>query len=919
MNNTTIVIGRQENGEPFNINIDSLLKHTIVLGATGSGKTTLCKAIIEELALRGYPIIAIDPKGDIGALAIASPNLNFRPWSDIEAKESGMDPELYAEKLRKLYLNELAKWGITLNRIRSYVENVHVTIYTPRSTVGVPLSIKPSLNPLPNIEQIIAEDKSILYDAIDNTVSLLLKLAGYSDKNTQEHALLSQIIEFHWLQKEELSLETLIQEVINPPFDRIGSLSVEEFIPQRSRLKLARNLNILLSHPMYKSWLEGETIDFDKYFNQRGTISVIDLRFMSTLEEKQFFIGAFLQEFYRWLLRKGGTSKLRLVLYFDELVGFIPPVGKPPSKTGLLLLIKQGRAFGLGCLLATQNPADIDYKILSNAAHRFIGRLATKQDIDKVKRGLNIDENLVETIPRLKPRTFLYHNYETGKTTIVRSRWLMTYHRGPLQPDEIRKLMKKEKKVYKNEPPPLKDLILIKPRITAEEVTRLLEDLGFHVINISETVIRHPYYLVRLSTDFKVKEGKTINYKENLIVVMNRKEPMLIESLRGREPSEVLVRGFVNGNNMSFSKVGRLLQDHEVVRIIHNKLKLKVFYIAPLDRIVFNENELEKLTKEIERKIKSELVKVENELKVKFELHKKELVSSKPLLEAELKLRQSYYNSLSSRIRRLERIRNELRYRKKETEEISKELKELRRELRSLKKKINKLKEELENINKELLLMDSTFKQTLEEVRRKYYSYLKEAIHEIKIHPRIKIVEKGYAGILKYEIKVKYANAFLNLSLNPYSLSLNFGRCSICGSLVIKYLNELNSKDKIPLCNYCGSVLCDAHALRCSFCHTTVCIRHVNFCSVCGRPLCPNHTHKCSVCNTYLCPDHTAFCSICKAALCPSHVVYCSLCGKPLCSHCVIYKRRILWKRPICPNCLGSSKDEDSFTLHVGY
>ena len=354
-----ITVGRCADGQPFSLDIDSLRKHVVVLGATGSGKTTLCKAIVEELALKGYPVLAIDPKGDIGALAIASSELYFRPWSDLEAEERGLDPEEYAEQLRRKYMEELSKWGVTPEKVKEYVENVKVTIYTPRSNAGIPLSIKPSLEPIPNVRKLLEEDPSVVYDAIDSIVSLLLRLAGYSEKSHQEQALVSQLIEYHWREGESLTLEDLISEIVNPPFRTIGSLRVDDFIPRKARLKLARALNVLLSHPSYRTWMEGETLDFDACFNRKGMISVIDLRFMTTLEERRFFIGALLQELYRWLLRRGGTSGLRFVLYFDELVGFIPPVGRPPSKTALLLLVKQGRAFGLGCILATQNPADI--------------------------------------------------------------------------------------------------------------------------------------------------------------------------------------------------------------------------------------------------------------------------------------------------------------------------------------------------------------------------------------------------------------------------------------------------------------------------------------------------------------------------------------------------------------------------------
>jgi len=910
-----IVIGRTSSGETFGINTDTLLKHTVVLGATGSGKTTLCKAIVEELALKGYSIIAIDPKGDIGALAIASPDLDFRPWSDLEAKERGIDPGEYAERLRGLYLRELSKWGVSREKICDYVENVRVVIYTPRSSTGVPLSIRPSLDPIPNIREIVAEDKTVLYDAIDNTVSLLLRLAGYGERNTQEHALLSQIIETHWLDGESISLEDLVQEVINPPFDQIGSLAVEDFIPQRARLKLARSLNVLLSHPTYKSWLDGEMINFGK-FNQRGTISVIDLRFMTTMEEKQFFIGAFLQELYRWLLRQGGTSSLRLLLYFDELVGFIPPVGKPPSKAGLMLLIKQGRAFGLGCLLATQNPADIDYKVLSNAAHRFVGRLATRQDIAKVKKGLNIDEDLTEIIPRLRPRTFLYHNYESGRTVIVEPRWLITYHRGPLQPSEIRMLVGKRpivkpKRALKDIKAPSESLPILRPKLSKEEVLRKFKALGLKIVGFDIEAEALPYYLLRSALRLRLKKLQ-LSRGEHVLVVMKGKKLQLMEHL-GEVRDLPLVYDLYDFRAQSTS-IPSPPRD-EVISMLRQLLKTKVYYVAPLEVATFDKSELTPLMKRLEEKVKGELEREEEELRLRFELKKRELLNTKPVLEAELKLHESDYKSLKHRVQRLEEIREELRKRRLNTRDVTKELRKLKRELRLAEKNVLKLKKAIKSLIDELDTIERSYEEKREALVRKYEAFLKAAVQEIEVRPDLRIVEEGRVFILRYRLKLAYGASSVSTLIDPYSLKASFGRCIVCGKLVEKSLSTITSLVEVPLCKHCGAPLCTSHIIKCSYCASPLCVKHVSLCVVCGKPLCSDHVHLCSICNAPVCPSHIIRCSSCGRELCPSHALTCSSCGRPICPECAIIKRTFFRKRVLCPSCAGLRKEDSILEL----
>src|SRR5712692_2421653 len=437
------LIGTSEKEEPFTVDPSSLTKHCIVFGATGSGKTVLCKDIMEEASTRGIPVLAIDPKGDIGCLGVKSEKFDFRPYSDVEAKLLGKTSENYETELAAEYADKCRAAGLSEDDVKRFVEKTEVRIYTPRSSTGLPLSMSPRLTPPKDFAKQMSDEPSLALDLLDLKASTLLRLAGYSEDSNVQRSLVTGILEEEWKKNHELTLENLIELVVNPPFDKLGMLPLDEAIAPRERAELSKRLNVLVSDAGAKAWFIGEPPDFDRWFRAnegRTPICVVDLRSIASEQGKQVFVEYLLQELFYWLTRQEGTQTLQYLLYFDAVHGYAPPVRETPSKKILLHLIHVSRAYGLGIIMATQNPSDVDYKVISNANFRFIGNLSTRQDIERVKTGLSLGPEAFQTISSLKTRQFYYQVFDQGLSGILAPRWLISYHRGPLEPGELKRL-----------------------------------------------------------------------------------------------------------------------------------------------------------------------------------------------------------------------------------------------------------------------------------------------------------------------------------------------------------------------------------------------------------------------------------------------------------------------------------------------
>ena len=429
-----------------------LCTHAVVVGMTGSGKTGLCVSMLEEAAIDKIPSIIIDPKGDISNLLLSFPNLTpeeFRPWVDEgQASREGVSPEVFATQEAEKWKAGLESWGQDAARIRMMRDTVDMRVYTPGSTIGRPLTILKSFN-CPSEE--ILNDSDLLADMISSASSGLLSLLGIDADpiRSKEHILISNILNTTWGKKQNLDLGSLISKIQNPPFEKVGIMELDSFYPAKERQELAMTLNNLLASPSFSNWMMGEAIDIKRMLHTpegKPCVSIVSIAHM-TDKERMFFVTILLNEVLSWMRTQAGTSSLRAILYMDEVFGYFPPTANPPSKRPMLTLLKQARAFGLGCVLATQNPVDLDYKGLSNAGTWFLGRLQTERDKARVIEGLEgassqagakFDRGEMERIlAGLGNRVFLMNNVHEDHPVVFETRWAMSYLRGPLTRDQL--------------------------------------------------------------------------------------------------------------------------------------------------------------------------------------------------------------------------------------------------------------------------------------------------------------------------------------------------------------------------------------------------------------------------------------------------------------------------------------------------
>jgi hypothetical protein len=433
-----------------------LVTHGVCVGMTGSGKTGLCLSILEEAAIDGVPVLAIDPKGDLGNLLLTFPQLapeDFRPWvNEDDARRKGVTADQFAADQAAKWKAGLAEWGQDGARIARMRSAADFAIYTPGSSAGLPLSILRSLDAPPPA---LAEDRELFAERVGTTATSLLTLAGIDAEpgRSREHTLLTSILHAAWSAGRGLDLPGLIQAIQSPPVQRVGVLELESFFPAGDRFGLATAFNNLLASPGFEAWLDGEPLAIDRLLyapDGKPRVSILSIAHLGD-RERMFFVSLLLNELLAWMRAQQGTTSLRALFYMDEVFGFFPPVANPPSKTPLLTLLKQGRAFGLGCLLATQNPVDLDYKGLANCGTWWLGRLQTERDKGRVLDGL---EGAVTTgggafdrayfdraLSGLSARVFLMNNVHEDAPVVMESRWAMSYLRGPLTREQFKTLM----------------------------------------------------------------------------------------------------------------------------------------------------------------------------------------------------------------------------------------------------------------------------------------------------------------------------------------------------------------------------------------------------------------------------------------------------------------------------------------------
>ncbi|NWG33560.1 MAG: DUF853 family protein [Chloroflexi bacterium] len=438
--------------QPIRYDPADLTTHAIVTGMTGSGKTGLCVVMLEEAALNGIPALIIDPKGDLTNLLLHFPDLapqDFQPWLDSDqARRAGKTPEQAAMDAALAWRSGLQQWGIDRERILALKNAAQFTVYTPGSDSGIPVSVLSSLA-APEIPW--DDNREILREKIASTVTALLGLVGYTDIDplrSREHILLSNLFENAWSAGKSVDLTELILQTQTPPFDKLGAFPVDAFFPAKDRMELAMALNNILAAPAFQTWREGQPLDIASLLRAADGRPRHNIFYLAHLSEaeRMFFITLLLSAVETWMRTQSGSSSLRALLYMDEIFGYVPPQRNPPSKALLLRMLKQARAFGVGLLLATQNPVDVDYKGLSNAGTWLIGKLQTDQDKQRLLDGLESAAGGISRsefdrlISSLGKRVFVLHNIHAKAPLLLHSRWTMNYLAGPLPRNRIPEL-----------------------------------------------------------------------------------------------------------------------------------------------------------------------------------------------------------------------------------------------------------------------------------------------------------------------------------------------------------------------------------------------------------------------------------------------------------------------------------------------
>jgi hypothetical protein len=530
-----------------------LVTHAICIGMTGSGKTGLCVSLIEEAAIDGIPTIAIDPKGDITNLLLTFPELrgqDFAPWiNEEDATKKGLSPNDYAEQQATIWKNGLLKWGQDGTRIQRLHESADFAIYTPGSNSGLPISILKSFSAPPLG---VRDDNELLQERITTTVTSLLGLLGINADpiRSREHILISTILASAWQHGEDVDIGQIIQRIQTPPMTRIGMLDVESFYPSKDRFDLAMQLNNLLAAPGFSLWLEGEPLEINKLLYTENGKPKVSIFYTAHLNDAQrmFFTSLLLNQIVGWMRTQSGTTSLRSILYIDEVFGYLPPLSNPPSKLPLLTLLKQARAFGLGIVLATQNPVDLDYKAISNAGTWFLGRLQTERDKARVMDGLEgaslsgqqqyDRKNMEQILSGLGNRIFLMNNVHDDAPALFETRWALSYLRGPLTREQIKVLVEPTKKQWK-ESPSLKPVqsSSMAPSTALQGISQIpavppdIPQFFIPLIqnqSVNQPVIYHPYILGAAQVRFTNAKTKIDQVKDVVFLTPVTDEPIAV-------------------------------------------------------------------------------------------------------------------------------------------------------------------------------------------------------------------------------------------------------------------------------------------------------------------------------------------------------------------------------------------------------
>ena len=942
--------------EQFKLPSTTFLTHAAILGASGSGKTVVCKSIVEEAIRADIPIIAVDPKGDIGALGIGLGEFTkdkLLVHAEVEAEDrGGGDPGQIAEEWIELYQDKLEdSFGDEYADVeKDFSDRVAVILITPKNSAGVQISLTPSFEKPPNYDELMTESPDALLSSLDLKIQLLLSRCGIGTSSSTDNRVifLSNLIRNFWEERKQknVELDQLIEGIQDPPFAKVGSLSVDKFISKTKRSELARNINALMVRAV-----PGVDLDFDKMIDlakkqKKTPIIVFDLRKITDTDEKNNFVAEILGEIQRWVWSKGGTSRLRAILYFDELYGFMPAGAlSPPSKTALLIILKQARAAGLGCVLATQNPGDLDYRGLSNIATWVLGRLATNQDIAKVEGALKpVFEGaggspeefskLMGSIRALKPGNFIAYNPKYGVNKL-KTRWLLSLHKGPLTDNEIKVLTlrppKPKKKTKPKKEVAVAEVVEEAPKIelefskkkpaTGKITERFLSPKipikgnqrdnilfnrlslagdpkidGFAVEFGKATNFYSPIYYSTTKINIKrtIKEV-SLDFPVEIIEEMTRSFDLsrkiewnatTIEGIHASSlpPSDLQIQPL---DGIQFYKLEKeiitKLPDNIIWYFTQNPFKeAEALYHHQLRE--FEKNEVEKLAG---RKVRKELSKLSNQIS-RFEER----------MEAENR-------KLDETMIRLETLQAEKRARDAE----GKSSKATERSIESSEKKISRHEEKIQELRSNIKEIESQRQDLMKEQEAAY-----EEFHKAIARLKSKGVPQDFLRPGKADVSIsEKAIYWLPRLLVPTTLKSINKEGGTEKQLIIN-LNLYNGNADIA-CDGCGPQISTENYYQslleaeisppifvCLECLKTFCSEHITFCSDCGKKACIDHSQECVVCKKPMCTACGVVDESTGGILCNEHSWNCVVCGKGF-SEKVPYKMGHTEQKPVCEEC----------------
>ncbi|MFW9929285.1 MAG: helicase HerA-like domain-containing protein [Candidatus Thorarchaeota archaeon] len=964
-NNFFIGVKEKDNS---NYEIPSILltTHTVVLGASGSGKTVVCKSIVEEALFNGVPVIAVDPKGDIGGLGISFGDFDFDDENikihiNIEAEDRGKSTEELTNELFELYQEQLAKnYGKDeyKNFVKKYSSAVLPVLITPKNPAGLQLTSIPDFEKPKNYVKMLKEAPDAVLSALDLKISLLLRRCGINAESSTDNNIvfINHLIRYSWenQRKKTVTLEDLIDGISKPPFDKIGAITVERFLKKKARDEMVSRINALMVRAV-----PGIKLDFDLIIDKakklnKAPLIVFDLRKITEEEEKSLFVAEILESIQRWIWKKGGSSQLRALLYFDELYGFMPAGSvKPPSKTALLLLLKQARAGGLGCLLATQNPGDLDYRGLSNIATWFLGRLTSNQDIQKVEAALKAVfegsggssddfKQLMSSMRALKPGEFISYSPKLGVDKI-KTRWLLSYHKGPLVEKEIKHLNKqvnefvqelmpaqgkkqqeadeefenelseqgeeasevmisiktsgKKPAIEKSEERYIKKVI---PIDKGEILNLLKKRLGLfeeETFNI-DILSMESYYnpLLYFSIQLDMKKQIEIDDTEKIPVEINQSIERVYDlsyadiqwentSVEGIYPSAL---GPIDLNPIPDQEINKyLILPKDLIKIISGQIIWTLSQSPILEAKEIFYTSLDKYEKSSVQKLggknKTQIGKLADQIS-KFQKQLTDIESKNKILYTKLETVEA------DKINR-QRENRSTRAQERSIESVNNQIEKLNEKFDEIKQKIMDLNSERNELNIENKEQLNNLMNNIGNLRSlgPTGDLFRASKNDLKLTEQIIF---WIPRLLVTFVLKKSSDDFTE----PTTISLNLVNgngvihCQSCNPKLSEqdYWESLLATEISPpifVCFECMSLNCSIHAKDCQYCEKMLCSEHANKCKLCDNISCADHAKRCSSCDEFACQDHYWSCHEDGALFCmDENAIECSLCTEKSCS-----------------------------------